>query len=95
MRDRGRGRLRRERTTDYDDYEPNGHMHYSSSQYNIPRSQTTSQPHEQIYFPYSEGSDPENFQLSPPEEVDSQYLDNEYHLPFPNLYVSSRPSARH
>ncbi len=97
MRDRGRGRLERERTTEYEDYEPNGHngMHYSSSQYHVPRAQTSRQQRQPLYYQSSDGSDIDNFQLSPPEEVDPSFLDNEYHLPFPHLYVSSRRSVRH
>lgn len=103
VRERGRGRLERERTAEFDDYEPNGHngsVHYSSSQYHVPRAQTSSrQPrHPQqhpMYYQSSDGSDIDNFQLSPPEEVDPTFLDNEYHLPFPHLYVSSRRSTRH
>lgn len=101
VRDRSRGRLERERTTEYDDYEPNGHngtMHYGTSQYHVsrvPRAQIAHQSQEPHYYQSSEGSDVDHFQLSPPEEVDPEYLDNEYHLPFPHLYVSSRRNARH
>ncbi|XP_065224660.1 voltage-dependent L-type calcium channel subunit beta-1-like isoform X3 [Planococcus citri] len=105
VRDRGRGRLERERTADYDDYEPNGHngaVHYGSSQYHVPRAQSSSRQQRQqqqqrhpLYYQGSDGSDIDNFQLSPPEEVDPTYLGTEYNLPFPNLYESSRRSARH
>ncbi|XP_065203401.1 voltage-dependent L-type calcium channel subunit beta-1-like isoform X2 [Planococcus citri] len=112
IRDRGRGHLERERTAEYDDYEPNGHghngaVHYGTSQYHVPRAQSSSRQQRQqqqqqqqqqrhpLYYQGSDGSDIDNFQLSPPEEVDPTYLDTEYNLPFPNLYESSRRNARH
>ncbi|KAK7604089.1 hypothetical protein V9T40_004362, partial [Parthenolecanium corni] len=98
-RDRGRRRLEREKTAEFDDYEPNAHngtVHYANRQFQVPRAQA-SQHHQQfrdyrdpVFYASSDGSDIDNFQLSPPEEVDPAFLDNDYHMPFPHLYSSSR-----